>query len=124
MYIFRFNIFKSENVHRSLFPLDASDSDIDYKNYIDLNTESDFSFSRFCDLSPQEIEDVHLTGTFCTFLRQNLRNKFLRQLQHSMTWGTPIPLNRLFFEASHSLSIFSLMESHSDLLFTRWVRNS
>lgn len=59
-----FNIFKSENVHRSIFPKNNSDSSVDYQNYIDLNADSGFSFSRFCNLSPNDMERVALGNAF------------------------------------------------------------
>lgn len=119
-FFFRFNIFKSENVHRSIFPRDQSDSEESYKNCIDLNTQSAFSFSRFCDLSPSEIENIHSTSLFGTHARQNRVTELLKQLQNTLTWDRVVPYSRLFYQASISFAIISLMESHSDLLFTRW----
>lgn len=46
----KFNIFKAENIHRSLFP------DEDYK---EIGT---FSFARFADLSPCEMESMTIGG--------------------------------------------------------------
>lgn len=58
----RFSIWKAENIHRSLFPMHATDSDINYPNYIDLNMNNGFSFTRFCDLSVGEVEKIALAG--------------------------------------------------------------
>lgn len=119
--LYRFNIFKCENVHRSIFPVDRSDSNVEYKNYIDLNADSTFSFSRFCNLSPREIEDIHITGTFCTLLRQNFVKELLKHMQYAQTWDRPVSTNRLLFEASNKLPIISIMETNHDLIFTRQV---
>lgn len=117
----RFNIFQCENVHRSLFPTDATDSDVEYKSYIDLNAGNAFSFSRFCNLSPQEIANIHHSSTFGQLVRERLMREVLVRLQNNMEWKRSVPLAQLFLEASLSLPILSLIESNSDLLFTRWV---
>lgn len=48
----KFSIFKCENVQRSLFPEDSEGSFVD----------SAFSFSRFCDLTPNEVQGLTLGG--------------------------------------------------------------
>lgn len=118
---FRFNIFKCENVHRSIFPVDHTDSNVEYRNYIDLNADNTFSFSRFCYLSPQEIEDIYITGTLCALLRQNIVKELLKQIQYALTWDGPVSNNRLFYRASNKLPIISIMESNYDLIFTHQV---
>lgn len=118
----RFNIFKAENVHRSLFPRHANDRETDYKNFIDLNLESSFSFSRFCDWNPQDLDDAHLKGTLHALLKQKWLNETLKWIQYAKTWQHNIPTKYFFLSASVSLAIVSLMESQSSLLFTRWVR--
>lgn len=119
----RFNVFKAENIQRSLFPKDETDKNVDYKNFIDLNLGSDFSFSRFCDWSPQEMEDFHLKSTFYALLKQISNQKTLAWLQYAQTWDYPIPTKYWFLSASISLSLISLMESHHNLFFTRWVNS-
>lgn len=61
----RFSIWKAENIHRSLFPMHTTDSDINYPNYIDLNMNNGFSFTRFCDLSVGDVEKIALAGLIC-----------------------------------------------------------
>lgn len=58
----RFCIYQSENVQRSIFPIAELAASIDYPRYEDLNLSSAFSFTRFCDLSPGEIEKVAIGG--------------------------------------------------------------
>lgn len=94
---------------------------MNYKHVIDLNLNSGFSFSRFCDWSPQEMEEIHLKSTFNTFLKQHLIQNRLQWLQRAKTWQYSIPSKYLFLSASVSLSIMSLIESHPDLFFTQWV---
>lgn len=118
---FSFNIFNAENAHRSLFPKDETDRDIVYKNFIDLNVSSTFSFSRFCDLSPTDIDDAHLKGTFNALLKQNWMNETLKWIQYAKTWNQSIPSKYLFLSASVSLAIISLIESNHGLIFTKWV---
>lgn len=101
--------------------MDKSDTNVEYRNYIDLNANDTFSFSRFCNLSPQEIEDIHITGTFCALLRQNFVKELLEQIQYAQTWNRPVSTNRLFFRASNKMPIISIMESNNDLIFTRQV---
>lgn len=120
--VIRFNIFKAENIHRSLFPKHETDRQTDYQNFIDLNLESSFSFSRFCDWSAQDLDDTHLKGTFHALLKQKWLNETLKWIQHAKTWQHNIPSRYLLLSASVSLAIISLMESESSLLFTRWVR--
>lgn len=119
----RFNIFKGENIQRSLFPKTSADRNVDYDNFIDLNMGSSFSFSRFCDLSPQDMEYTNLKGTFYALLRQKRMNVTLKWLEYATTWQQSIPLRYLFLSASVSLAIISLIESNPRLFFTRWVCN-
>lgn len=108
-------------MHRSIFPVDQSDSNVEYRNYLDLNADNTFSFSRFCNLSPREIEDIHITGTFCALFRQSFMKGLLKQIQYAQTWDRPVSNNRLFFRASNKLPIISILESNLDLIFTRQV---
>lgn len=101
--------------------MDQSDANVEYRNYIDLNADNTFSFSRFCNLSPREIEDIHITGTFCTLLRQNFVKELFKQIQYAQTWDRPVSTNCLLFEASNKLPIISVMETNHDLIFTRQV---
>lgn len=117
----RFNIFKAENIQRSLFPKHRSDPDIDYANFIDLNMDGNFSFSRFCDWSPQEMENIHSKGIFHALLKQNWINETLKWLQYAKTWQYKIPTKYLLLSASVSLSIISLIESNHSLIFTQYV---
>lgn len=111
-----------ENIQRSLFPKHDTDRKVNYINVIDLNLGSNFSFSRFCDWSPNEMENVHLRSTFYALVQQNLIQKTLAWLQYAKTWNYAIPLKYLLLTASTSLPIISLIESHRSLFFTRWVR--
>lgn len=56
----KFNIFKAENVQRSLFPTDGTQKLVDYTKKLELI--SAFSFARFCDLSPGEMEKLRVQG--------------------------------------------------------------
>lgn len=124
MFLNRLNIFKAENIQRSLFPKDSTDRNVDYKNFIDLNMGSNFSFSRFCDWSPQDLENTHLKGTLYALLKQKWMNETHKWLEHAKTWQQSIPSKYLFFSASASLAIVSLIESNPDLFFTRWASQS
>ncbi|XP_055326656.1 chromatin-remodeling ATPase INO80 isoform X2 [Sitodiplosis mosellana] len=117
----RFNMFKAENVQRSLFPQNPTDREVDYENVIDLNLGNSFSFSRFCDWSPQDLEDTHLKGTLVALIKQNWMNDTLKWIQHAKTWNQNIPSKYLLLTASVSLAIVSLIESEHSLIFTRWV---
>lgn len=84
----RFNIFKAENVHRSVWPRDITDPAADYSNYIDLNATADggcFSFTRFCDVSPADVENIHLNGLIAAMCNSQLEQK-LERLNHVITW--------------------------------------
>lgn len=119
----RFNIFKAENVHRSVWPRDISDAAVDYSNYIDLNATANggcFSFTRFCDVSPAEVESIHLNGAFGTHSRLE---QTLELLNHVITWrnGTT-PLGKCFLLIV-TLQLHQLRYSQwkRDLLFTKHV---
>lgn len=58
----RFCIYQSENIQRSLFPHSVLSASVDYPRYEDLNLNSAFSFTRFCDLTPGEIQKVAIGG--------------------------------------------------------------
>ncbi|XP_055384468.1 chromatin-remodeling ATPase INO80 [Condylostylus longicornis] len=82
----RFSIFKAEHIHRSIFEKFSTDKNINYKNYIDLNLSSSFSWSRFTNHSPKEIEDSTLNGLL--LLLENVRkfNEFLPILAYRYNW--------------------------------------
>lgn len=82
---------------------------------------SNFSFSRFCDWSPQDLENTHLKGTLYALLKQKWMNETHKWLEHAKTWQQSIPSKYLLFSASVSLAIISLIESNPDLFFTRWA---
>lgn len=83
----RFCIYKVENVQRSLFPPHKDDAKVNYTNYVDLNQSSAFSFSRFIDLSPHEIESIALAGLIYYFQHcQTLSNSYL-QLLYRLKWS-------------------------------------
>lgn len=58
----KFNVFKSENVQRSLFPKDGTSRLTNYTRNVNLGLSSAFSFSRFSDLSPNELEKMKVLG--------------------------------------------------------------
>lgn len=58
----RFSIFKMEYTHRSVFPRTKTDRSEDYARYIDLNVDRGFSFMRFLNISPDEMEKLTLGG--------------------------------------------------------------
>jgi len=65
----RFSIFKADHFHHSIFkePTDSTNKTSHkkeyYAKYVDLNIQNNcFSFTRFCDLSPKDMEDVTLNG--------------------------------------------------------------
>lgn len=115
----RFNVFKAENIQRSLFPVNSSDTAKDSKSFVDLNLDSSFSFSRFCDWSPQEMEDTHLKSTFYALSKQNSFQKMLTWLEYANTWDYPISTKYLLLTASISLKFMSLITSNHNLFFTR-----
>lgn len=117
----RFNVFKAEHIQRSLFSTESNDTSNDSKCFVDLNLGSCFSFSRFCDWSPQEIEDTHLKSTFYALSKQNSMHKLLTWLEYANTWNYPISTKYLLLTASISLKIMSLITTNHSLLFTRGV---
>lgn len=88
---------------------------------MDLNLGSSFSFSRFSNWSPQEIEDMHMKSTFYALFKQDSFQKILTWLEYANTWDYPIPKKYLLLTASISLKIISLMTTNRNLFFTRWV---
>lgn len=58
----KFNVFKAENVHRSLFPLDDENAKILNSTRRRVDILSSFYFARFCDLSPGEMEKLKILG--------------------------------------------------------------
>ncbi|CAD7093608.1 unnamed protein product [Hermetia illucens] len=78
----RFSIFKMEYTHRSVFPRTKTDRSEDYARYIDLNVDRGFSFMRFLNISPDEMEKLTLGGLIY-FIRSCLRMKeILRRLAY------------------------------------------
>lgn len=81
---FRFNIFKAEHIHRTLFRKHKSDNTVSYQRYIDLN-DNTFSFARFCQLEVIELERITLGGLiylyvyFFSLLVRNLFNHICTQ---------------------------------------------
>ncbi|XP_055921969.1 chromatin-remodeling ATPase INO80 [Eupeodes corollae] len=68
----RFNIFKTEHVQRSLFYEKPRKKSQQYPKYVDVGLDSAFSFSRFCDFSPKDIEDMTVAGLI-GFLKNYLK---------------------------------------------------
>lgn len=58
----RFNIFKAENVQKCLFEKNTQNKSEYYPRYIDVGLDCAFSFTRFIDLTPNDIENVTLVG--------------------------------------------------------------
>lgn len=119
----RFNIFKAENVHRSVWPRDSTDTAADYSNYVDLNASADggcFSFTRFCDVSPAEAENIHANGALGTHTRLQ---QTLEHLIHVSTWQNGVtPMGRCLLLIV-TLQLHRLRHSQwkRDLLFTKHV---
>lgn len=67
-FTFRFCIFKSENIQKSIFKERTPRQQLKplqyYERYVDLAVHNDigFSFSRLTDWSPQEMEEVTIGG--------------------------------------------------------------
>uniref|UniRef100_A0A1B0DNK0 Chromatin-remodeling ATPase INO80 n=1 Tax=Phlebotomus papatasi TaxID=29031 RepID=A0A1B0DNK0_PHLPP len=57
-----FNVFKAENVQRSLFPRHKSDKIVDYSTKLELGLQSGFSFMRFTRMCPDEAEQHGVAG--------------------------------------------------------------
>jgi DNA helicase INO80 len=76
----KFNIWKVENIQRSLFPNEDDDAGMN----------STFSFIRFCDLSPNEIENLTLGGLLYFLLHclsSEAKNKLLNY--RKCLWNQP-----------------------------------
>jgi chromatin-remodeling ATPase INO80 len=58
----KFSVFKADHVQNSLFPKSTGNRSTDYASYMDLNSDSSFSFTRFMDLNVGEIEMLTLGG--------------------------------------------------------------
>lgn len=112
----RFNVFKAENVHRSVWPRDITDSAADYCNYVDLNATNEggcFSFIRFCDVSPAEVENIHLKGSFGMHTRLE---QTLERLNHVITWQIgATPLRKCFL-------LIVTLQLHQ-LRYSQWKRD-
>lgn len=117
----RFNIFKAENVHRSVFPKDKADCTIDYKHYIDLNADSGFSFIRFCDLSPQDVENFYSGDVFWSLKGHQTFKELLKKVYHLINWADHMPQRYIFLTVSLSLRVLRFMKSIKELLFTKWA---
>lgn len=118
----RFNVFRAENVQNSLFPLDASDADDEYRRFIDLNTESGFSFSRFCDWSSGEIDSIHSDDKYSELLRYMALREVKQKLVYSNVWNAPIAARHLLLSVAASMPIEALIEWESRLIFTNVSR--
>ncbi|XP_011184936.1 chromatin-remodeling ATPase INO80 isoform X2 [Zeugodacus cucurbitae] len=74
-----YSIFKAAYLHKTLFsePLavKAGKSNEQYARYVDLNASdsSCFSFTRLCDLSPRDMEDVTINGLISYILHYRRR---------------------------------------------------
>lgn len=112
-------MFTNENIHRSIFsngtnnPKDAND-----KNYVDINVNSSFSFSRFCDYGPNEMTCLHSNILLWQFINCKSREDVLRNILNALTWQKPIFVKHLFLLAS---KVAALIESKSELIVTNWV---
>lgn len=93
--VFSFNVFKSEYIHRSIFPKHSTDTEVEYQRFVDLNADHCFSFSRFCNLSPQEIEDIFHCGTFEILKSFSRFKKSLQKLYNTQLWRNTVPTSGL-----------------------------
>ena len=117
----RFNVFKAENIQRSIFPFDTSKTSKELTNAVYLNIDSSFAFSRFCDWIPQEMEDTHLKSTFYLFQKQNSFLNALKWLEYAEAWVYPISTRYLLLSVSISLKINSIITPNRNLFFISWV---
>lgn len=119
----RFNIFKTENVHRTIFPIDKSDKNADYSRFIDLNKngQGGFSFSRLSGLSPEDIENIH-ENEFSEFVRRfrNIKSQ-TNHITHRMLWNENISLKHLFLAVAIRLQCLKKSQWKNDFLFTKWA---
>ncbi|XP_055594739.1 chromatin-remodeling ATPase INO80 [Uranotaenia lowii] len=81
----RFNIFKTENVQRSLFS-NKDGSKTNYSAIDDLNVENCFSFTRFCSISPDEVEKLVLEGLIYFIQHVYKFNEYLKLLHNRWVW--------------------------------------
>lgn len=72
----KFNIYKVENVQRSLFP----DEDEEKRG------SGAFSFTRFCDLSPNEVENLTLGGLLYFLLHCLGYEAKMKLIHHRRSW--------------------------------------
>ncbi|GAB0098739.1 Chromatin-remodeling ATPase INO80 [Sergentomyia squamirostris] len=120
----KFNVFKAENVHLSVFPRQQRDKFVDYEVDVMLNRETTFSFARFCRLSPDEVEKHGVAGMifFLKFIR--LRIKLLQLLRHRSVWWkkNSLPLDCLLLEPTLenclNRDLFSCDSVLNSLVFT------
>ncbi|XP_037892218.1 chromatin-remodeling ATPase INO80 [Glossina fuscipes] len=91
----RFSIFKADYLHHSLFKepqtktaAKSYQSQHCYKRYIDLNVCDGgcFSFTRLCDLSPNDIEDVTINGLVTCFQHYIKKLAFYELLAKRRQW--------------------------------------
>ncbi|XP_017475619.1 PREDICTED: putative DNA helicase Ino80 [Rhagoletis zephyria] len=88
----RFSIFKAASMLKSLFSepsvTKASKSNEYYARYVDLNVSDDccFSFTRLCDLSPGDMEDVTINGLVSYILHYRRRIVQYALLAYRRQW--------------------------------------
>ncbi|XP_055630056.1 chromatin-remodeling ATPase INO80 [Toxorhynchites rutilus septentrionalis] len=116
----RLHIFKADNIHRTLRINSAID---------DLNTNSTFSFSRFCRLSPLKIEKIMLKGLLYLFECTYKRLRYLQLLHYNWIWQkTQINKSNMILEPMIECwtnSLFSCFYEVMDkLIFTATCQKS
>lgn len=124
----RFNVFKGENVHRSVF-VNNDGSNVNYSSIVDLNTENTFSFSRMCSVSAQEIENLALEGLIYSLQHMYRWFRYLMLLHHRWVWwDRQISKDSILLEPTverWTNTLFSpLYGVMNDLIFTATSQNS
>lgn len=86
-----------------------------------MNADSGFSFTRFCDLSPYDIERIFHGGTYETLQHINKTTECLEKLNHLLHWSDTLPIKSWLLVPSIQLNqlYYSTLEN---LIFTYWVR--
>ncbi|XP_066991425.2 chromatin-remodeling ATPase INO80-like [Anabrus simplex] len=117
------NIFAVDYIHRTLFPADELEGNI-------CSRESCFSFTRFCNISPEECSRIALGGLLGMWVDCQKLYYSLSHIHHRRTWWDDCPLALhlrylLIVTPDHILSPFSREKSQvlSWMVFTAMTSN-
>ncbi|XP_058835212.1 chromatin-remodeling ATPase INO80 isoform X2 [Topomyia yanbarensis] len=124
----RFNIFKCENVHRSVIE-NNDGSRMDYVSFQHGSTSNTFSFTRLCSISPIDMEKLALGGLIHFFQHLYRWHEYLKLLHYRwIWWKRQSTISSILLEPTIEQWTNTLFSSFhtplNDLIFTATSQNT